>query len=521
MKKNTLSKLLCAVLALTMAFGMAACEGSGSAPAQEAPAAAAEPEAVVDTGVYKDSLIIGVSQSWSTLDAQAGTVAGDKIITKMIHMPLVFLNSETGELGAGVAESWEQTDDVTYVFHLRENAKFHNGEPVKASDVIYTYTRGQAQPGSKSVLAEIAEMREIDEHTVELKLGAVDVDYPTKISDVLYSIMSEKAITEDEVNGPSIGCGPYVADENVLSDHVTMHKFEEYWDAENLKTNSFTFRLIPEASARLIALQNGEINYCMNPSTAEIKYIESDPSLQLTTLASSRVMHIAINTQSELGSNLKLRQAIASGFSKEDVITVAADGAGVPAKTHWSTSLLGFYDGFEGFSYNPDAAKQLLAEAGYPDGVTLEIVCDKSNTSAVQTIMAELDAVGIHLTLNEMDSAGLKSYMSEGKHTLVYQNKSYGATVEGPRKVFVTGLSANDARYSNARVDELFAQGGTTFDLETRLACYKEVQEILGEEVPYIPVYYPTIFMGSQKGFSGVMTQTGGMFWFAYAYMNA
>ena len=93
--------------------------------------------------------------------------------------------------------------------------------------------------------------------------------------------------------------------------------------------------------------------------------------------------------------------------------------------------------------------------------------------------------------------------------------------MEGPRKVFVTGLSANDARYSNARVDELFAQGGTTFDLETRLACYKEIQEILGEEVPYIPVYYPTIFMGSQKGFSGVMTQTGGMFWFAYAYMNA
>ena len=526
---SVFKKAVSTVLAVTMVLGLTACGGSSGQEAAPAPAPAAAAEApadsvpapVVDSGSYKDTLVVGMSNSWTSTDAQAGTGVGDKILTKMIHMPLVFLNTTTGELEPGVAESFEQTDDVTYVFHIRENAKFHNGEDVKASDVIFTYTRGQEQPGSKSVLGQIESMTEIDPKTVELKLKAIDVDYPTKISDALYSILSEKAVTEDEVNGPSVGCGPYVLDEAVLNDHVSMHKFEEYWDADSLKTNNFVFRLIPEASARLIALQNGEIDYCMNPSTAELEHIKADDKLELTSLASSRVMHLVVNTQSELGSNEKLRQAIACGFNKEDVITVAADGAGTPAKSHWSTSLFGFYDGFEGFSYDPDRAKALLTEAGYPDGVTMEIVCESSNTSAVQVIQAELQQVGINLEIKEMDNAGMKSYMSEGGHTLVYQNKSYGATVEGPRKVFVTGLASNDAKYSNERVDELFAQGGKTTNTEERLACYHEVQEIIGEEVPYIPVYYPTIYAASQKGFGGVMLQTGGMFWFAHAFMNA
>lgn len=490
-----------------------------SSGAEETAQASSDAEEVASSGSYKDTVIIGMSAAPQTADAQTATDVPGKIITKMIHMPLIFLNTETGELQPGVAESWEQTGDATYVFYLRQGMLFHNGEEVKASDVIFTFNRGMENAGTRSVLGQIAEMVELDEYTVELTLEDVDVDYLTKLVDPLYSILSEKACTEDPENGGTIGCGPYVLDEFVLNDYVTMHKFEDYWDAENLKTNNFRFRYIPEDSTRLIALQNGEIDVCMNPATVEVSYIADDDSLVLNQLNSSRVYYLSFNTQSEIGSNMALRQAVACAINKEDIITVAVEGAGTPAKTFWSQDLLGYYDGFEGFEYDLERAKELMVEAGYPDGLTMEIATASANITAVEVIQSQLREIGIELTINEMDSAGLTNYINQEATTLLFNARSYGATVEGPRKVFVTGLSSNDAFYSNSRVDELFEMAGRITDTAEREAMYQEVQEILGEEVPYIPLYYGVTYWGTVSGFDGMMTQTGGIFFYAYSYV--
>lgn len=516
--KKGIAMLLCLLM---ITGSLTACSSSEPKETTQAATVGAETTGTAETGgAYKDTLIVGMSAAPQTADAQAATNVPGKIITKMIHMPLIFLNTETGELQPGVAESWEQTGEATYVFHLRQGMKFHNGEDVKASDVLYTFARGADNAGTKSVLGQISELKALDEYTVELSLKEVDVDYPTKIVDPLYSILSEKACTEDPENGGTIGCGPYVLDDFVLNDYVTMHKFEEYWDAENLKTNQFRFRYIPENSARLIALQNKEIDVCMNPATVEVSYIADDPSLVLNQMNSSRVFYLSFNTGSEIGQNQALRQAVACAVNKEDIITVAAEGAGAPAKTLWSQGLLGFYDGFEGFSYDLEKAKALMAEAGYADGLTMEIACDSANISAVEVIQSQLREIGIELTINEMDSAGLTSYIGQKSTTLLYNARSYGATVEGPRKVFVTGLASNDAFYSNPRVDELFAAGGLITDVAEREAMYKEVQEILAEEVPYIPLYYGVTYWGNVQGFDGMMTQSGGIFFYAYSYVT-
>lgn len=520
-----MKKLLARVLCAAMTVGLLASCGSnsnsnGGTSSQPSSGGSSVSNAAPSGSGYKDTVIIGVSQTCQTPDAQMATDVGGKIITKMLHLPLIFLNTETNELQPGVAESWEQTGERSYVFHLREGMKFHNGETVKASDVVYTFNRGMNNAGTKSVLGQIESCTAVDDTTVELTLKSIDVDYLTKIVDPLYSILSEKACTEDPDNGGSIGCGPYVLDEFVLNDYVTMHKFEEYWDAGNLKTNNFRFRYIPENSARLIALQNGEIDVCMNPATIETPYIADDDNLILNQMSGSRVSYLSFNMNSEIGKNEKLRQAIACAVNKEDIITVAAEGAGTPAKSFWSLTLLGYYDGFEGFSYDLDRAKQLMAEAGYPNGLTMEIACNSSSVTAVQMVQSQLKQIGIDLTINEMDAAGLTNYIKQGAHTMLYNGRSYGATVEGPRKVFVTGLDSNDALYSNPRVDELFAAASTITDVAQRESMYKEVQEILGEQVPYIPLYYNVIYWGTNKNFSNVMTQTGGVFYYAYSYVT-
>lgn len=515
--KKTMARALCLVVLMGL---LASCGTPASSAGEDpAPSAGGGASPAGAQGGYKDTVTVGVSQTASSTDAQTAADVGGKIITKMLHMPLIFLDTETNQLKPGAAESWEQTGERTYVFHLRRGMKFHNGEEVRAGDVMFTFRRGAGNASTKSVLGQIAEMKAPDDYTVELTLGSIDVDYPAKIVDPLYSILSEKACAEDPDNGGSIGCGPYVLDKFVLNDYVTMHRFEDYWDAGNLKTDNFKFRYIPENSARLIALQNGEIDVCMNPATVEVSHIADDPGLLLNQMDSSRVFYLSFNMEGELGRNETLRQAIACAVNKDDIITVAAEGAGTPAKTFWSKTLLGFYDGFEGFGYDLENARRLFAESGAPDGLTLEIACESANTTAVQTVQSQLRQIGINLVINEMDTAGLTNYINQQAHDMLYKARSYGATVEGPRKVFVTGLASNDACYSNARVDELFAQAGLINDLARRESMYREAQEILAREVPYIPLYYPSIYWGTVSGFDGVMTQSGGIFHYAYSYV--
>lgn len=468
---------------------------------------------------YKQEVVVGVSDSCSDMDPQASNRIANHVIYKMTHSPLIMLNEIDNKLEPALAVKWEQNDDTTYTFYLRKDAKFHNGEPVTASDVIFTIERGKGSPFTGPDYKLISEVSAPDDHTVVMKLAVPDAEWIYKLTYHNFVILSKKAVTEDPNNGTAIGSGAYVLDEFELNDYITMHKFEDYWDAENIKTERFKFRYIPENSARLVALQNGEIDFCMNPANSETSYIADDPNLELYQIDGTNTQYLAFNTQRPPFDNKKLRQAIAYAVNKEDIITVAMEGFATPAKTFWGPTSFGYYDGFEGYEYNVEKAKELLAEAGYPNGLDMNIVCINVGAVASEVLQAQLKKIGINATITEMETAGIVSAHQSGEYDTTWYGHSFNALANSVVKLYLSDSGDNRAKYNNPVTDEKIAQAAQLFDEAKRMELYKEVQEIAAEDVPYIPMYYRVISWGTVKGFEGVIPNAGMMHDLSHSYV--
>lgn len=506
-----LTLLLCLLMLVGLVVGCSQAEDDG----------ADLDEAVQQEGTsYKSEVIVGMSDSCSDMDPQASSRIANRVIYKMTHSPLVTMyDPSTKKLEPMLAEKWEQNDDTTYTFYLREDVKFHDGNPFTAQDVLFTVERGKESPYTGPTYKQIEEISAPYDYTVVMKLENPDAEWLYKLTDYCFIMLSEEAVTADSNDGTAIGTGPYVLDEFELNDYITMDKFEGYWDAENIKSERFKFRYIPEDSARLVALQNGEIDFCMNPANSEISHIADDPNLDLYQIDGTNTQYFAFNTQKPPFDNQKVRQAIAHAVNKEDIVAVAMEGFATPAKTFWGPTTFGYYDGFEGYDYNPEKAKALLAEAGYADGLDFNIVCINVGAVASEVLQAQLRDIGVNATITEMETAAISSYLLNGEHETTWYGCSFNINADHARRLYVTKAGNNRAMYSNPEVDEKFTLGARTFDEEERMKLYKEIQEIIAEEVPYIPMYYRVISWGAVKGFDGLVPDAGIVHDFSYSYV--
>lgn len=504
MKKN-LSLLLCALLLV----GIACVFGRNSGRKQSAGNGNAEMQTIDATGKsdvgtsYKKEVVIGINAQVTTMDVQSVSNVVHNRVFKLSHDPLVELNFHTGEIGPKLAESWKWVNEHTIEFYLRKDVKFHNGEPMAASDVLFTFKRGETSTSTAPKIRTIREITAPDNYTVRMVLESANMDWLDTLSLPAYSILSEKACTEDPKNGHYIGTGPWVVDQFVMNNYNTYHRFEDYWKT-GINTEKLTVRYIPESSARVIALQTGEIDLCLDPTIADLPFIENDKNLELVVFNSSTSVWIAFNYPKKPTNNKLLRHAIAHAIDREEIILGAMGGYAVPAKTFWGPTQFGYYDGFQGYEFDLDKARKLLVEAGYPNGVDLELTVTTSRITQAEITQAQLKKIGVNVIINEVDSAAMTSITNDERHQAILFGLSHNTAGDDIRRVYGKGSSTNRSHYYNERVIELMDLAVTEIDTAKRLTYYKELQEIAAEDLPVIPLYYDKNFVGIRKGLNGV-----------------
>lgn len=468
--------------------------------------------------VYKDTVYIGMSESCPNMDPQSNTDRASKILYKVMHQPL-FMEDENLEAIPGIAESYEQSDEKTYIFNIRKNVYFHNGEELKASDVVYTFLRGKESSYCSTVCGNIETIEALDDYTVKMVLMNPNPDWIVMLANYNYVILSEKAMTEDPENGFTIGCGAYTLDSFVLNDHASFTKFDRYYNADTIKSQHLYFRYIPENASRSIALQNGEIDICLNPDTIELPFLEMDENLNVFSVEQTNISFVAFNMNDELASNMKLRQAISCAINKQELVDIALNGYGRPAKSFWVPVCIGYADDFETYDYDVERAKQLLEESGLTD-VKLELtVADSTNLTVAEVIQAQLLEIGIEVSINQIDGASRSSYTKAGKHQAWIGSNSYNLAFSA-YNMHYTGKGNNTAFYNNSTVNELLDRASAEFDVPTRKALYRDVQVITAEELPYIPLFYKQLMWATVKGFGGLIENPNGPHEFTYCYVE-
>lgn len=517
-------KLLSFALAGAMVLGLTACGNSGgSAETTAAGTEAAGTEAAgtetttaaESTGnIGKTDIVFAMQGDIVALDPANQQDTTSSVILKHIYSTLLDTDND-GNLVPDLAESWEMAEDGTsFTYHLREDACFSDGTPVTAQDVKFTYDRAKEMPKTKSNISKIQEVVVDNDHQVTIKLTEKYAPFKTIVTSSNLSIVSEAAVTAagdayGDVNN-ILGSGPFICTEWTPNDHYVLTRNENYWDEMPIAT-TITCRVIPEGSARTIALETGEVDLVWNVDAIDCVNVEANQDLKLLSQPSSSIEYVGMNTTKEIFADQRVRQAINYALDKEVFVDTIIEGRGQIANSYINSAIPGYDPAQEGYPYDPEKAKELLAEAGYPDGFDCKIyVNGDTRTRSAQVLQAQLAEIGINVEIFTYEWGALLDSLNAGEHEMFilgWSNGSFDAD-SSTYQLFHSsnhGATGNRAFLTDEKVDELITAGAMEMDDSKRNEIYKELQTHLKELAPWVPLYYRNDNVGIRadlKGFS-------------------
>jgi len=511
MEKRTsvLQRALC--LALTLVF-LGGCSpsngnsGSGSGSGTNPAGSGGEP-----TG-YQDTIIYCPKLDFITQDMHNTVSNVTKSAYLWVYNTLVELDVATQEIAPALATSWEQTSDTQWKFILREGVKFHNGNSFTAEDVKFSFEIAN-QGNSATRVNGIESMEVVDEYTILINLKATDMDFLYRITAPEVSILSKNAYdTMEAKEAVKIGTGPYMYGDWEPGDYISFHAFHDYWGGAP-KTEHLILRYIPEASARLIALQTGEVDIIQDPSTTDLKYVAENTDLRLEQYPSSTVRYLSLNQAKAPFDNELVRQAIAHAINYDEILTAVYQG-NATSLNNVMHSDNAYYSEVEGFDYNVEKAKQLLADAGYPNGFSTTILTtNAANDTAIATLLqSQLAKIGITVDCTTAESAAFSSAIAPGG-TYDMMVSGYSGYTYGPdaalRTFWYSSAPLNYTNNNDPYVDELLDRAVAENDEATRQELYAELENYITNKAAFLPIAIELNNLGMKKAVEGMVPPNG------------
>lgn len=506
MKKN-FNRAMSLVLAAAMALSLAACggnqenNGSGGGTA----------------GGYKNTLTWAQGADVTSLDPHQGKETPAVQVNTQIFDTLVTVDPETNEVVPQIAESWEQTDDQTYVFKIREGIKFHDGSDLTAEDVKFSLDRAHNSAAVSYIVNFIEEVTVDDDHTVTVKTTAPYAPTLRNLAIPFAAIVPKAVVEADEnafIQNP-VGSGPYKFVEWNHGDHVTLKAFDDYY-AGKPETENLIMKVIPETSQRTIALETGEVDLAYDLAVNDIPKVNSDDKLTVYEIPSLTCWYVSMNMNKKPFDNPKVREAMSMAIDRQTIIDTINAGSGQTADAIIAPAVFGYYStGVK--EYNPTKAKELLAEAGYPNGfsTTLWVNDNQSRIEMCQAMQAMLLEVGVQCNLEVLEFGSFISRTTAGDHDLAYfgwttssgdADYSYYSLEHSTQQ----GAAGNRSFLADPDVDKLIEEARSNTNEEERKELYKELAIKLDEINNNIPVYYSSINVGANKKVEGFVMDANG-----------
>ena len=509
MKK--LKKLVSILLATTLL--LAACGGSDKSGNKE--------EAGETSGSGKDTLVIATGAEPKSLDAHG---ANDSDSTKAKHLIYDTLLKQDNEQNVipGLVEEWEIVDDITINLKLREGVKFHNGNDFDAEDVMYTMKRAyDSSFGNWMVRAVDFDNSEIvDEYNIVLKLTEPTGAQLTQLA-FLY-VVDKDTVEEmgEEAFGESpVGTGPFVYDNWHRGDRIEYLTNKDYWGTVPEFSN-LTLRFITEASSRTIEIESGGVDVALQVVASDIELLEENEEVKLVRSPGFGNNFVGFNCTTEPFDNPVLRQAISYAVDKEAIVKAVFGEMGAVADGPISPSIWGYNPELDSYSQDLEKAKELLAEAGYEDGLKIKLTTSDSQirVDIAEILQNQLGQIGIEVETEILENATYLDRIIDRdvQMYILGWTTNTGDADYGLYETFYTGMPSwsNTAGYSNPEVDKLLDIGRQSSDQEVRLEAYYEVQQLIVDDAPWIFLYNTEEVAAVRSNVEGLESPSSGRYEF-------
>ncbi len=484
------SSLLWMVLLLVLSIGLVSCVAPESAAPAAGPAAA--PEAAASS-----ELVVALNGQPARLQPQQPVGRLNELINALLFDSLTTHDVE-GTLIPSLAESWERIDDLTWEFKLREGATFHNGEPVTADDVKFTFEELVVNPDAASphltFLQTIQEVQVIDPLTFRIITSRPDVILPSRVFDLYGSVVPMNhynEVGEEGFDAAPIGAGPYKFVEWVKDSHMTLERYDGYWGAPPAYER-LVIRFITDDAARMAALLAGEVDIASNVPPIRVDEIEATDGVEIRTAPSTRYYFLVMDTTREPFNEPLVRQALNLALDRDALVAGVSRGYGTPIASVFIPQTFGHDPSLQPV-YDPDRARELLAEAGYPDG--LDIVFDAFTGSIVdhsrlaEAVAAQLQDVGIRAELNvqEFGVFGPTRLAKETAPLYIYSLGDWAFDMGVHLKSYVEG--SQGYYHVDPELGALIDGALGMFDDAQRTEAYAAIQQAFYEQNLYGSLY--------------------------------
>lgn len=444
-------------------------------------------------GEVKDTLVVGMGGDAVSLDPHATNDQPSSRVSKQIYDTLI-LQTEELDLVPSLATEWEQVDDTTFEFKLREGVMFQNGEELKASDVKFTLERALESTFIGHIVGAISDVEVVDDYTVRISTAQPFAPLLTHLAHPATAILNEKAVTEggEDYGQNPVGTGPFKFVSWTTGDSIVIERFDDYW-GDPAVVKEVTFKVIPDNSVRTIQLETAELDIAYDIQPSDVERVENDPNLVLQRDANLSTAYIGFNADKEPFDDVRVRQAINYALDMNAVVEAVYSGVGSPAKGPLGPNVFGANLDLEEYALNVELAQELLAEAGYADGfsTTLWTNENQQRIDIATIVQNQLEVVGIEVTVEILEWGQYLQDTAAGAHdmfilgwTTVTADADYGLYALFHGSQF--GDGGNRTFWSDPEVDRLLDLGRTTIDQDERLAAYQEAQEIIRDQAPWI-----------------------------------
>lgn len=499
-----IKRILGMFIIFAMILSVAACGSSGEANK-------------TSEKTVSDSLTIAVTADPTSLDPHVGKEIVAVILTNNIFATLLKLTSE-GEVAPYVAESWKEIDSKTYEFKIREDIKFHDGSKLTAEDVKFSLDRAIESSYVSFIVNYIDSVDLIDEYNIRINLNSPYSGALINLT-VPFAAIVPKAVVESNPNGfleHPIGCGPYEFVEWSQGNQMKMKAFKDYFE-EPAKTENVTFRIIPEASQRTIALENGEVDLVYDLAFNDISIIKENENLKLFESPSLNAWYVSMNVEDETLSNKLVRQALRYAVDPQAIIDSVLYGAGTVSNSVIPPAAINYYKDAKYYTQDIEKAKQLLAEAGYPNGLELSLAVaeDVNRVAVCQVLQEQLKQIGVNVKIDIHDASTYYEHANKSEFQLAFYfwicsaghaDYSYSSLLHSSQK----GAGGNRSFFDNPEVDKLIEEARQTMDREEIEKCYQQIEEIVYDESPNINLCYTNLIVAARNNVEGFIMHPAG-----------